>query len=89
MKSRIYTYFIAKGWPGPIKIGKSKNPAKRLRQLQTASPERLHLVAYIEGDVEKELHRRFHGDRIRGEWFEPEEWLLEWIEGAATFRRPL
>lgn len=53
------------------KIGYSKNPLKRLGQLQTGNPEPLMLVSTIDGDIntEKELHKRFGAFRVNGEWF--------------------
>ena len=70
------TYFIQRGKNGPIKIGKSKDPEARLKELQTASDEELHLLAVVSGDIEKQLHEHFKNFRIRGEWFEAEPALI-------------
>lgn len=83
-----YTYFISKGWPGPIKIGRSINPPARLRSLQTGCPDRLFLIATALGDIEKDLHRRFGYSRIRGEWFNPSDALMDWIEDLDDFKEP-
>ena len=84
----IYTYFISKGWPGPIKIGRSKNPPTRMKHLQTGCPERLYLIAWIDGDLEQMLHERFEPECLLGEWFEPSEALLDMIEGTDTYQEP-
>lgn len=56
-----------------IKIGKSVNPHRRLKQLQTGSNEKLFLIATydIPDYMEKRLHhllRRFKS-RLKSEWF--------------------
>jgi hypothetical protein len=73
--SRLHTptfiYFIQSGEHGPIKIGLSNKPDRRVPQLQTGNPDALFLRHVIPGDlaVEKKLHERFRPARIRGEWF--------------------
>lgn len=53
------------------KIGYSKDPIKRLHQLQTGSPNVLSLYGTIEGDMnkEKQLHKKFQQYSQSGEWF--------------------
>lgn len=71
-------YFIQRGGiDGPIKIGYALNPDKRLVTLQTASPERLALLATDLGDRHREaqLHFHFAECRISGEWYEPSDSL--------------
>ncbi len=64
------TYFIQSGGPsGPIKIGSSDDPHKRIAQLQCGNPEQLRMVAILEGDVERLYHDLLHEHRIAGEWF--------------------
>lgn len=72
-------YFALNKASRAVKIGTSNNPAKRLAELQTASPEPLELLGTIFGDSEKEeeLHQRFSAKRIRGEWFRADEAMLE------------
>jgi len=60
-----------------MKIGYSKNPSKRMEQLQTASPHQLELKFSIKARtlsqakfVEKYLHERLRHYRLNGEWFE-------------------
>jgi hypothetical protein len=54
-----------------VKIGKAKNVAARIRELQTSSPYRLELLAIAPGDRREEaaFHRRFKQFRVQGEWF--------------------
>lgn len=54
-----------------VKIGFATNLADRLRNLQTACPVPLKLLAVVAGgdEVELELHRRFAHLRSHGEWF--------------------
>ena len=62
-------YFIICG--AKVKIGFSANPEKRLKNLQTGNAALLSLAATMQGTVEheKELHKRFEGYNINGEWF--------------------
>ena len=64
-------YLIVSVDHGFCKIGYSKNPEKRLLEIQTGNPYRLSLLSVIEGDVstERELHKRFVDLRVGGEWF--------------------
>jgi Meiotically up-regulated gene 113 len=74
-------YFIRAG-NGPIKIGISKNPIRRLRALQTPNAKPLTLLGVMEGDLETErdIHRQFRNSRIRGEWFCTSPELLRFID---------
>lgn len=53
------------------KIGYSKHPDKRLKELQTGNSEILRILHITEGDKtkEKELHKKFEHLNICGEWF--------------------
>jgi hypothetical protein len=70
---------------GEIKIGTAANIRRRVAVLQTAHPATLELLAAIPGDTSREqsLHERFERERVRGEWFEPSERLLSFIDGLA------
>jgi hypothetical protein len=74
-------YAIQVGDDGPVKIGRSDNPAQRLRTLQTASAEPLRgLAAWPECFASEDLmHEEFAHVRIRGEWFRPVPELLEMV----------
>ena len=75
----MYVYFIRSGKGGPIKIGKSNTPEKRMADLQTGNPYKLYLIAFIHCNSEKEaiklerkIHRLFKKRRMLGEWFHPQ-----------------
>ena len=80
----MYVYFIlAEGRPRRMKIGKAKNPAERLRSLQTGSPHRLSLHGFIKCKddktayaIEKMLHEKFATERKNGEWFRCTDYLM-------------
>lgn len=74
-------YFIGAD-EGPVKIGVAQHPEKRLRQLQTAYPFPLKLLAVVKGAApqEPEYHGRFAAHRLRGEWFERCPEILAEIE---------
>ena len=67
-----FLYFIQSSNKGEIKIGRSKNPEKRLRNLQTGNPNKLRIVASLEGLGwrEKDLHDQLKKWRGSGEWFD-------------------
>jgi hypothetical protein len=85
-----FVYVIHAQGCGLFKIGWAKDPAKRIRDLQTASPDALELVGSRPGTLrdEADLHRRFRPLRIRGEWFAlaPED--VQAILGVAYARTP-
>lgn len=67
-------YLVQAHPSGRVKIGYSANVDRRLRSLQTGSPEQLKLVSVLDLDRagENEIHKRFMHLRVHGEWFEPE-----------------
>ena len=69
---------------GPIKIGMSNNPKKRLNSIQTGNPNKLKIVKMISGGrkKEKELHKQFKKSCLNGEWFNPTKELLNLINGC-------
>jgi hypothetical protein len=77
-----WVYFVQQGAGGPIKIGYSKDPVGRFVSLQTGSAVKHRYLGNMPGTraTERELHGRFHGSRVRGEWYEPTPELLAFIE---------
>ena len=80
-----YVYFITDSH-GHIKIGKADDVFKRLKELQTGNPYRLStlLTVMVQSpteafNLEQELHNRFNGYRLEGEWFK-EAPVLELID---------
>lgn len=62
------TYLIKDNRTGATKIGKSNNPFKREKTLQSEALT-LELLYICNEDVEKILHKKYEHKRIRGEWF--------------------
>lgn len=74
-------YFIGSD-DGPIKIGVSHDPRRRLADLQRSSPAPLRILALTKGGFEREnaYHLQFKGQRLYGEWFERCPEILAEIE---------
>lgn len=71
-----WIYFIRCDEPLSIKIGyTSKDPRKRLKQLQTGCPATLVLLGWYPGSLrqEQELHMQMAKFRLSGEWFRLDE----------------
>ena len=70
-----YIYVIASDRDGPVKVGVSNDPAKRLAQLQTGHDKLLQLFAAEEClashalALETVIHRQLGYLRLVGEWF--------------------
>lgn len=64
----IQKTYLMKDGHGNTKIGRSYNPKRRERTLQSELPT-ITLLAICENNIEEELHERFSNLRIRGEWF--------------------
>jgi len=67
-------YLIQSLENGFYKIGVSKNPKKRIKQLQTGNPVTLKLITVFKTEypyqIESFLHKRFSHCHREGEWFE-------------------
>lgn len=65
-------YFLKNHLNNAIKIGRTKDPAERLRTLQTGNANRLEFL-YIIDDVEDSFESFIHGIceqyHLSGEWF--------------------
>ena len=70
----LYVYAIRNVTTGNIKLGISRDPRERLKQLQTGNDCELQLVAYRKAenrfDDEVSIHRHASPYHIRGEWFD-------------------
>lgn len=69
-----------------VEIGFASKIEDRLSSLQTSSHHKLKVLAAINGTakLEKELHRKFAGDHIRGEWFGRTEAIEAFIAANAN-----
>lgn len=74
------------GETGPIKLGRSYNPAQRRRTLERAGGQKLEIVTQVPEYVvsEAEAHRQWAPIRLHGEWFEATPELLAWLEHIET-----
>jgi hypothetical protein len=81
-----WVYFAQRGENGPIKIGMSKHPVSRVKDLGAANAEGLRLLGVVPGGrrQEVELHTLFSGARLNGEWFRPVLDLKDYIATHAT-----
>lgn len=66
---------------GLVKIGKARDPEKRLRALSTGSPHELRLLASCDwpDEVERLIHAAFKAKKYNGEWFRPEGHVLSFV----------
>ena len=86
-----HVYFIQARETGYIKIGFTKDLARRLRAMEAHSGDILDLRIHITGATivhEKALHREFAKARIYGEWFDPVPELLAVIESLRAGLQP-
>lgn len=86
-----FVYFIRQG--RFVKIGTSVNPSRRFDQLCRAA-DRTHRPIIVEGSPEltacvpgssfheRQLHRKYKGQRDAGEWFELNDALREEVAAA-------
>jgi len=88
-KRRGYIY-LAHCDTGHYKIGRSKEPADRIRSLNTQTPVEITLIHTFEADdmfvAEEKLHRRYINKRMNGEWFELDQTDVETINGINAYR---
>ena len=77
-----YVYFVQGCCGGAIKIGYSKEPERRLKELQTGYPDTLRILVLVPGTekTEKYYQRKFEVHRLNGEWFRPEPEVLDKIK---------
>ena len=91
-----YIYIIGND-KGYIKVGVSKHPDKRLRQLQTGNEHKLTLLFTEEFEctrkhllcIEKAVHKSLRNMSIKciGEWFYIDDFKMDFIKNTLTFYR--
>lgn len=80
-----FIYFVQMERIGPIKIGYSKNPSTRLRELQGGNPYKLRTIYITPGSQsdERGIHNgmALHAPdlSLTGEWYLPGEIIFETI----------
>jgi hypothetical protein len=86
MKRNTFVYFVKPvGQRGPVKIGVSMNPQRRLAEFQAASPVALEMIGTMRGGhvTECRLHATFADLRLHGEWFDVDEHLEDFLADVA------
>lgn len=84
----LITTYIMGDYSGNIKIGKTKNVDRRLRQFQCGNPT-IKLLMEYSGDVESVLHQKYDKFRVSSnsqEWFCLDEKQLEELVFEEHFR---
>lgn len=76
-----FVYFIKNGAYGSkVKIGSAIDIDKRVSSYQTAFNEKIFVIGYIKSEdyifLEREIHSFFSDKRLKGEWFELNEFDL-------------
>lgn len=90
MKRDRFVYFIRPvGQEGPVKIGCSAAPQRRVEDLAVWSPYPLEVAAASPGSlkIERQLHNIFRADHSHREWFRASpklSALIEAVAGGAT-----
>ena len=71
-----HLYIMQAHGTGHVKVGRSDDPDRRLRQIHTGCPSIVRLVLTLpdQGHIEGYLHKRMYHRKVRsnrsGEWFE-------------------
>lgn len=83
-------YFIQAVDGGPVKIGWAKNLDKRIAEIQRMSPSQLCILNTFDSSKEDErlLHKYFKCIRLYGEWFEPTDELLAFVQNPCKVELP-
>lgn len=86
MEPFALVYFCQSIVGGPIKVGLTDHPWRRLSALQIGNPYRLRFVGFLPGDRadEQALHEVFASARLRGEWFHPTPDLTGFVNAEAS-----
>lgn len=77
-------YLIKDTYNDRLKIGRSINPQKRIKQLQTSNSGSLEILFIVNGrgHEEESLHRKFNELRICGEWFVNDDTIIEYFKNT-------
>lgn len=92
------TYFLQAQDSGLIKIGKAVEVARRIETVQRETPTTLTLLGWIPYRTEQLssehpyspklsetfVHRRFASSRVYGEWFSPDDAIIEFLAMYGT-----
>jgi Meiotically Up-regulated Gene 113 (MUG113) protein len=93
-RSRYWLYIIQSGDYGPVKVGITKDPDKRLKALQTANSEELRLIGINllpskslkdALEIEKNVHDILREHRMAGEWFQYEKKVIRMVKVSQRY----
>lgn len=75
---------------GPVKVGITNDPKRRLKWFQSASPDKMTLayVASVGADaraIERKAHGLLKEHRLKGEWFDTSAWRAAEAISAAIY----
>lgn len=82
----VHTYLGSGNSNGYIKIGKSRDVSKREDSIRIGNAD-FKIIAFIDRDIENELHKKFSSKRVNGEWFNLSEKDIENIINEYGFTR--
>jgi hypothetical protein len=90
LDAKCSVYFMRSADTGRIKIGYSQNVLRRRNELQGAHGGRIQILLTVPGGptLEAEMHERFKAHMTFGEWFEPADEILAFIECEKAKHRP-
>jgi hypothetical protein len=73
-------YVLRRGDSREVKIGITRDLARRVKAIQHANAQPITVFATFPGDpfAERRVHERFARARVRGEWFAADDGLLAW-----------
>jgi hypothetical protein len=85
----VSVYFVAGGAYVKIGFTDARTPGDRLTAMQTGSPVKLKVLAFVPGGrtEEQKLHARFATERRHGEWFAVSQELARLIAYAKRFQK--
>lgn len=81
-------YVYALQMMGLVKIGRSKRPTQRAKQIVGQLPLDAHMIAVLPtrnmAKLERALHEEFDHCRVRGEWFNLDSGAVDWLVQIAA-----
>jgi len=87
-ETKGFVYIVRSG--NLVKIGRTNNLQRRLRQLSTMNSKKLQLICSIptgdSANLEKQLHQQFKQFRQHGEWFDLPTESIEWLKSLSERR---
>ena len=84
-----YIYFAQGQETKRIKIGRSRQPEKRIASLQLSEEATTILKMKGNHNTEQKLHEQFKHARLHGEWFSPTDDLIQFINQNKKQQAPI